>query len=398
MNLNICFIIPTEFGIPAINGGAVETLVDTILEENKVKGLCDISVVTSYNEAIGKTYVKENHVEYLYIKNNFLCRFLIISLGSLLRKLFKFNLQGIIWQILVYIKLKDKKFDVVIVETSPFRGLYSHWRRFLNTKKFIHHIHSEPNLTNRMKKIYDGFLVISPYIYRQSLKSEKKEKIFLLNNCVDVKKFSKRLNEIDAAKERNKYGILKEKFVFLFCGRTIAEKGVKELIQAFKVMKYKKNSVLLITGNANFADSVTLPYDKELAGLAKGEKNIIFTGYIPNGELYRLHSIANSSVVPSIWEEPMGLVVVEGLCSGNAMIVSDSGSIPDFVDQDSAIIVKRGENFVNGLASAMEYLFENPDVCKKMGEKGIRIAQQYDKEAYYKNFLEGMKYFLGNNE
>ena len=75
MNLNICFIIPTGFGIPAINGGAVETLVDTILEENKVKGLCDISVVTSYNEAIGKTYVKENHVEYLYIKNNFLCRF-----------------------------------------------------------------------------------------------------------------------------------------------------------------------------------------------------------------------------------------------------------------------------------------------------------------------------------
>ena len=392
MMLKVCMIIYTELALPAVKGGAIETLVDSILDKTNVNQDIDMTVVAPFNDEAEKESRKNNNINYIF------CKWVgIISnkTNHLLRKIIGCNIKFIIWQLFVFYKLRNKEFDVVIVESNPLRVLYRYKilrKNFIRTKSFLFHMHWNENITKKMCDIYDGFLAISPYVYKKILEKVDKEKIFLLNNCIDINKFKLKLSDNDIIKEKEKYNILKEKVVFLFCGRICSDKGVIELISAFKNMKYKNNSVLLVAGNMNEEDS----YTKKLYENSLGE-NIIFTGYIPNDNLYKLHNIADVTIVPSVWEEPMGLVVLEGLASGNAMIVSDSGSIPDFVSNDCAITVKRGCNFVRDLSKALDYLYENPNIRYKMGENGIKFAESYNQDAYYSNFLAGMRYFSKHN-
>ena len=66
----------------------------------------------------------------------------------------------------------------------------------------------------------------------------------LLYNGIDTEKFNV---NIDIEKERKKFNIKKEDRVFLYTGRIVKEKGIKELVLAFNKIK-NKNYKLIIVG------------------------------------------------------------------------------------------------------------------------------------------------------
>ena len=51
----ICIILPEEFPVPATKGGAVETLVNSIIDENEKEKKIEITCVTRYEK---KAYEK----------------------------------------------------------------------------------------------------------------------------------------------------------------------------------------------------------------------------------------------------------------------------------------------------------------------------------------------------
>lgn len=382
--MRVCFLVNSKLGIPAVNGGAIETIIDMITSTNEKIGKCEIYVVSPYTMDI-KQRNSMMHTTYIYIMRNH-------KIKKVLQLINNDKLNDLVWQLEVFFQIWNERFDVIINEMGPLKLLYR-WKKFFwGTKKFLFHMHWEEKDLQRLVNVYDGFIAISPYIYKQASKYVDEKNIYLLNNCIDTKLFSRKLLDQERIFERRKYSIKDEAFVFLYCGRTIPEKGVKELILAFKSMPHRDKCLLWIVGNSGFGNKIVTEYDKELFKLSEGE-NIIFYAYIPNSELYKVHNIIDVSVVPSIWEEPMGLVVLEGLCAGNAMIVSDSGSIPDFVDEKSAIIIKRDNNYVISLAEAMEYLYLHPEICKNMGKEGARIAKKYSQEVYYDDFIKCLNYF-----
>ncbi len=114
----------------------------------------------------------------------------------------------------------------------------------------------------------------------------------------------------------------------IFAGRLVSDKGCITLLQALFHLK-KKAIPLLCTIVGDGKENHIL---KEYVLKNEFTDRIVFKGalnQIQLAEELRKHKIM---VVPSIWEEPFGLVVLEGLACGCRMIVSDKGGLPEALD------------------------------------------------------------------
>lgn len=107
-------------------------------------------------------------------------------------------------------------------------------------------------------------------------------------------------NKIDTIKSRRQY---------IYVGRLIALKNLEFLIDTFN----KLNKPLTIVGAGELESKL-----KQLAN-----KNITFTGFVPNEEIYNLYLNHDIFVLPSL-SEPWGLVVEEAIYFGLPVAVSDA--------------------------------------------------------------------------
>ena len=71
---------------------------------------------------------------------------------------------------------------------------------------------------------------------------------------------------------------------------------------------------------------------------------------------------ASIVVVPSIWEEPYGLVVAEAMSNGAAIIASYSGGIPEIIG-DAGILIKKINQ--KKLENAILLMTKNKKLLKK---------------------------------
>ena len=189
---------------------------------------------------------------------------------------------------------------------------------------------------------------------------------------------------------KNKYGIKDNELVFLYTGRLLPMKGVKELIQAFKKANCKTKSKLMIVGAAVSGSNNDTEYTLELKKIAQNE-NVIFTGYISNDELYKYYKISDIAVFPTIGEEGFGLVAVEAMHCGLPLIVTNSGGLVEVATDDCALKVENDENIVENLATKIDYLYKNDKLRKSMGQAAYENSKKFSSEQYYKNYIEVLK-------
>ncbi|MDE7381407.1 MAG: glycosyltransferase family 4 protein [Muribaculaceae bacterium] len=163
--------------------------------------------------------------------------------------------------------------------------------------------------------------------------------------------------------EREKMHIPEDKVVFSFMGRLNRDKGIYELFQAFNnmVLKYP-NSYLLFFGNdeGNCLDSL-----HDYPNIHEGE-NFQFYGRTTSPQL----SLQASDVfcMPS-YREGFGMSVVEAQALGLPVICSDAYGLGDTIaDNETGLRCKVGD--VDSLQKAMEEFYQNPEMRKRMGEKG----------------------------
>lgn len=83
-----------------------------------------------------------------------------------------------------------------------------------------------------------------------------------------------------------------------------------------------------------------------------------------------------------------GRTVLEAEAAGTAIITTDSGGIPEYVSSESAIILKRDHELTNKLADSILTLLNDDKKRRKMGNEGIRIANKYDSNRYYKEIMQ----------
>ena len=170
--------------------------------------------------------------------------------------------------------------------------------------------------------------------------------------------------EIDTSAVDKTYK-LKNKKVALFTGRLISHKGVKYLVGAAKDIEGE----ILIVGEG--------PEKAYLESLIaqKGLKNVHLIGYLKGQELINLYYRADVFVAPSVWDEPLGLTIVEAMASKTPVIATRKGGIP--------LLVKHGHNglFVKPrnskkIAEAVNKLLKDAKLREKMGEEARKTVEK----------------------
>jgi glycosyltransferase involved in cell wall biosynthesis len=161
----------------------------------------------------------------------------------------------------------------------------------------------------------------------------------------------------------------------LFCGRLIKEKGVNILVQAMKLVKERiSEAQLIIVG-----DTDNKTYRNELERMVDSlgiRDSVSFLGWIPNDRIAELYRDSWVLVVPSIWEEGLGMVMVEAGLMGRAVIGSNLGGITDFlIDGTNGILVPPGN--VDKLATAIIDVLGNRAKAIEMGNQNTLAANKY---------------------
>lgn len=99
-----------------------------------------------------------------------------------------------------------------------------------------------------------------------------------------------------------------------------------------------------------------------------------------------LTSGGNIAVLPSMWEEPAGMTMVEAVVSGLPLITTNSGGIPEYISDDVAVLLDRDENLVDNIRDTIVKIKEHPmeyDYIKKSRDK---FMEKYKLDKYYNDF------------
>lgn len=150
----------------------------------------------------------------------------------------------------------------------------------------------------------------------------------------------------------------------LYIGRLVTEKGLWPLLEAFQMQKTA--STLLVAGEGPLMEPVrTLIQTNGL------EERIKLLGYLPPRCLRPLLLESDLLIVPSIWEEPLGLVVLEGLACGVPVVATSVGGVPEMI-QDGVNGQLVSPNDAVALANAIDGILGNPEKFQTLRNNALR--------------------------
>lgn len=386
MNPRVAVITSGYLPVPNVLGGAVEALDMMMVRENEKTPNFDFTVFSSWAPGVDEV-IRDGafqHTDFRFIKTSMLVktadRCIYWAAKYILRKKKLMSYRYIaqrLWYIRKVAKALSKDdasgkapFDKVMIENHA--TLFMTMQKYGNAERYAdkvyYHLHNE--VTNdfgckheiaQVKKV----LGVSNYIVETldrflrehgegGLKPEQKA---VWRNGVDTSCFGSDEAKHKAKAFRKKYGINDDDIAFLFSGRLTPEKGAEELLEAFtQVVDQVPNAKLVVAGAFFFNSNIKSPFEQKLRDLASQpqiKERIIFTGFVDYNDMPALYEMADVCVLPSIWDDPAPLAVIESLVSGKPLITTRSGGIPEYANDDCAIILERDNQLVDHLAQAM---------------------------------------------
>lgn len=377
--LNLPYFLP----VPAVKGGAVETLMTMLIEQNEIEHRVYFVLACVYDETAEKIAKKYKYTKIIfYDKAKKTLRY---SMFWRFNKLFHKDEQVNHLEYMNYRFAKKNKCDLFVVEGYdcwPYQYLA---RKYGGDKLWVH-LHAELVPDQPMISAFKKVIAISEFVKRRWLEAcpANEHECKVVFNCVDEKKFEKHglMTQEEISELRKEVGFSNQDIVLIYVGRIAPVKGVKELLLA---VKNTENVKLLLIGRMKEYD---MDYVREIESLVmEMSDKVKAVGYVPNDQLYKYYQIADIQVIPSMWEEAAGLVCIEGMYSGLPLIVTDSGGMIEYVTSKCALIAKRS-NVVKELCLRIEQLRDEPELRRSMGEAASERARCFTKKRYYDDFLE----------
>ena len=381
--------------VPAVQGGAVENLIDFYLDYNNAYHLHDITIYSIWHPDVDNHPAQKSEVNhYKYIKVNGIFPILKKKWYQMThgKEYYHYTIEYYLHEAMKDIRKKD--FDIVIMENRPAYALKV---KDITNAKLVYHLHNEKldKQAEKAQEIYDAatyILTVSDYIKRcvQTI-NPLDQKTKTVYNGINLSAFSKKTTT-----NRSAIGFQEEDFILVFSGRMNRDKGVKELIGAMNLlMDYPQIKLMVIGstffGNATNDDTFTTELKIQAEPL---KERIIFTGYIPYSNIPNYLQIADVAVIPSIWNDPFPTTVLEAQAMGLPIITTRRGGIPEEVTEENAILLDTDEHFIDNLASTILNLYHHPEKRQQMSAASLERSKRFDKEAYAKHFFAALENIL----
>ncbi len=162
----------------------------------------------------------------------------------------------------------------------------------------------------------------------------------------------------------------------VFVGRLVEKKGLCYLLEAFsELLREQGDFRLLVAGTGPEEASLR----RQVSTLGIG-RNVEFVGAMENSDLPSLYQQAAIAVFPFIMtpegdQEGFGLVIVEALGCGCAVIASDLPAVREILTDGvtGLLVPQKGRN---QLREAIEKLCKNQELCLKLARQGGNEARE----------------------
>ncbi|MEB3206264.1 MAG: glycosyltransferase family 4 protein [Vampirovibrionales bacterium] len=166
---------------------------------------------------------------------------------------------------------------------------------------------------------------------------------------------------------------------FLFVGRLSREKGCHLLIDAMASLP--PSIGLKIVGDGEQRTAL------EAQANALGRTNIEFLGHLPPQHLKTVYGGAIALVLPCLWFEAFGRVLLESMACGRPAIASAIGGCTEIIQHEKTGLLIT-PNHHDELVCAMRRLVENPDEALQWGSQALeRSKREYHATLCYQKHL-----------
>ena len=211
-------------------------------------------------------------------------------------------------------------------------------------------------------------------------------------NGIDTAVFAPDIvDDADKSALKKRLGIAPENFVIIFIGRLVRDKGIVELVEAFRRLSENHSIKLLLVGRQ----------EEDLDRLPTGTRDdmarnpdIIAAGYQEDVRPYL--AISDVLVLPS-YREGLPNVPMQACAMEVPCIVTDINGCNEIItDQVNGLLVPPKQ--VEPLEQAMERILQDPGLLKRLkGNARPQIVEKYDQQSVWEAVREEYDYFLSGN-
>ena len=158
-----------------------------------------------------------------------------------------------------------------------------------------------------------------------------------------------------------------------FVGRITRQKGVPHLIAA--AHHFDPEVQVVLCAGAPDTPEIAAEVSSAVAELAAARSGIFWVQeFLPIGKIREILSAATAFICPSVYE-PLGIVNLEAMACGTAVIASDVGGIPEVVDDGVTGMLVHYDatdprDYEMRLAAAVNALVADPDKARRYGVAG----------------------------
>lgn len=397
--MKVLIVSPCILPIPAVKGGAVLTLIESLVAQNEIKKNMDLTVVGSYYEEAVKKSKDYPDTRFIFLKQSSAIRNTDKLIDSMLGKVKKDGkIHQYLWKMHIVSEvkkiLKKNDYDRVIFQNSGY--LLNVLKDKSITEKYkgklYYHLHNDIPGNVYIEGVKQCELqLISRYLAKKVNKlcgCDMSNQIHIVKNGFKTQLFADKQSEAEKSELKKSLGIDNDKKVIVFAGRITPYKGIKELLEAFKRLD-TKNTVLMIIGSHNFGSGQTSPFEQQIVrSMDEMGDSVVFTGYIPYAQMWKYYQLADVAVLPSMWEEPAGLTMIEAAAAGVPVVTTISGGIPEYLNDELAIFVKRDDDIVSSIEKAINKVFDNPDKWNRIAQSASEYVQNnFSEEKFYEDFV-----------
>lgn len=188
--------------------------------------------------------------------------------------------------------------------------------------------------------------------------------------------------------------------IVAFVGRITRQKGVKHLVAA--AHRFDPDVQLMLCAGAPDTPEIAAETADAVAALAESRDGVHWVqDMLPTPKVREILSAATVFVCPSVYE-PLGIVNLEAMACGTAVVASDVGGIPEVVqDGVTGTLVHYDEAdtgaFEAGLASAVNALCADPQKAPAYGTAGReRAVADFSWESIAQQTLDVYNHCLGS--
>jgi glycosyltransferase involved in cell wall biosynthesis len=181
----------------------------------------------------------------------------------------------------------------------------------------------------------------------------KEEQLTVIENGIELSRFA----AADGASLRAELRAGEGRKVVACVSRLAPEKGIDVLIRA--MARVGRDALLLLAGDGPDVEAC-----RALAASLGLADHVRFLGL--RDDVERVYAAADVVVMPSLWDEAFGLVVVEAMAAGRPVVVTASGAMPEMVADGRGVVVPKRDEVA--MAGAIGRLLDDEALRARMGQ------------------------------